>query len=260
MDLLKTEELTMDFLGLRALDNVNFDVQEGEIYAVIGPNGAGKTTVFNLINKFYKPTAGAIYFKGQEITLLAPHNIPKLGIARTFQNLEIFPTMTALENIMTGAHLTIKAGAFAGMFFGRRGAEEKKAKQKALDMLEFLGISSAEEKIASGLPYGFRKLLEIARALLSEPAILLLDEPAAGMNEREKVEIAEIIKDIRDDLGISVLLVEHDMNLVMGIADRITVLDSGYVIATGDPEHVQNHPKVIEAYLGTEEETEEVHG
>ncbi len=254
MELLKIENLTMKFEGLCALDNVDFDVRQGEIYAVIGPNGAGKSTVFNCINKFYKPTEGHIYFKGQEITELKSHNISGLGIARTFQNLEIFPAMTAMENILTGAHQTIQAGVLKSLFFGRRGAEEKEAKQKALDMLEFLGISSAEEKLAVGLPYGFRKLLEIARALLSKPALLLMDEPAAGMNDREKTEIAEIIKDIREDMGITVLLVEHEMNLVMGIADRITVLDSGMVITTGTPEHVRNHPKVIEAYLGTEEE------
>ncbi|MFH1350570.1 MAG: ABC transporter ATP-binding protein [Pseudomonadota bacterium] len=254
MELLKIEGLTMDFGGLRALNDVSFHVNEEEIFAIIGPNGAGKTTVFNCINKFYKPSGGDIYFKGQKITPLPPHGVSALGIARTFQNLEIFPGMTAIDNILTGAHRTIRSGILSGFLLGRGSLEERKAKAKALDMLDFLGISSAEEKIAAGLPYGFRRLLEIARALLSGPSLLLMDEPAAGMNEREKTEMAKIIQDIRDDLRVTVLLVEHDMNLVMHIADRITVLDSGTVIASGEPEHVRNHPKVIEAYLGTEEE------
>jgi branched-chain amino acid transport system ATP-binding protein len=253
MELLKIEELTISFGGLWALSSVNFDVQEGEIYALIGPNGAGKTTVFNCISKFYKPTAGAIIFKGRDITSLPAHKIPTLGIARTFQNLEIFPGMTAMDNILTGEHRNIKSNIFFQCFLGRKSREERHARQRALDMLEFLGISSAEEKIASSLPYGFRKLVEIGRALLSTPTLLLMDEPAAGMNEREKVEVAKIIKDIRDDLGVSVLLVEHDINMVMNVADRITVLDAGMVIATGDAEHIQTHPQVIAAYLGKEE-------
>jgi branched-chain amino acid transport system ATP-binding protein len=254
MELLRIEHLTMDFGGLRALNNVNVDVESGEIYAIIGPNGAGKTTVFNCINKFYKPSEGNMFFKGKNITPLPPHKISALGIARTFQNLEIFPGMTAIDNILTGAHRTIRSGIFSGFLYGRRAMEEREAKARALDMLEFLGISSAEEKIAAGLPYGFRRLMEVARALLSGPSLLLIDEPAAGMNEREKSEMAKIIQDIRDDLRVTVLLVEHDMNLVMQIADRITVLDSGTVIASGNPEHVRKHPKVIEAYLGTEED------
>ncbi len=253
MEILRIEDLQMHFGGLRALDGVSIEVAQGEIAAIIGPNGAGKTTVFNCISKFYKPTGGRIFFKGRDITSLSPHQVSALGIARTFQNLEIFPGMTALENILTGAHRTIRAGVFSGLLLGKNSREERRAKEKALDMLDFLGISSAEEKIASSLPYGFRKLLEIARALLSGASLLLLDEPAAGMNEREKAEVAKIVLDIRDDLGVTVLLVEHDMNLVMQVAQRITVLDYGKVIAFGTPEEIRNNPRVIEAYLGAEE-------
>ncbi len=254
MDFLRIEQLTMKFDGLIAVSNLDIEVRQGEIHAIIGPNGAGKTTVFNCINKFYKPSGGRIGFKGRDITPLPPHKVAELGIARTFQNLEIFPAMTALENILTGAHRNMNTSILCSLLLGKRAAEERKAKQKALDMLAFLGIASAEEKIASGLPYGFRKLLEMARALLSEPSLLLMDEPAAGLHEREKSEIAKIIKDIREDLGITVLLVEHDMNLVMDIADRITVLDSGVVLATGYPDQIANDEKVIAAYLGTEEQ------
>jgi len=253
MEILRIEDLQMHFGGLRALDGVSIDVVEGEIAAIIGPNGAGKTTVFNCISKFYKPTGGKVFFKGRDITPLPPHKVAALGIARTFQNLEIFPGMTALENILTGAHRAIGTGVFSGFLLGKNSRQEKRAKERALDMLDFLGIASAEEKIASGLPYGFRKLLEIARALLSGPSLLLLDEPAAGMNEREKAEVAKIIMDIRDELGVTVLLVEHDMNLVMQVARRITVLDYGKVIASGSPEEIRSHPRVIGAYLGAEE-------
>jgi len=250
MSLIEVKDIAMRFGGLVALGNISLEIKEGEVFSLIGPNGAGKSTLFNCINGFYKPQKGSITFEGKELTRLHPHRISQLGISRTYQNVELFAGMTTIDNILTGRHRLIKNGILTNAFFGRNQTEELRAKEDALKILDFLGILSAEEKNVASLPYGIRKLVEIGRALASQPKLLLLDEPASGMNDRETAEVAKIIMDIREDLGITVLLVEHDMNLVMSISDRIYVLNNGQRLAEGKPKEVKGHPKVIEAYLG----------
>lgn len=250
MAILEVRELVMQFGGLLALNEINLEIDEGEIFALIGPNGAGKSTLFNCINGFYKPQKGSILFEGKELTKLPPHEISQLRIGRTYQNVELFAGMTAIDNILAGRHSMIKAGLFSNAIWGKNQRAELKAKEDALKVLDFLGILSAEEKHVANLPYGIRKLIEIGRALASQPKLLLLDEPASGMNDRETAEVAKIIMDIKEDLGVTVLLVEHDMNLVMSISDRICVLNYGQKLTEGKPEEVRGDPRVIEAYLG----------
>lgn len=252
MALLEVQNMVMMFGGLVALDRINLEVNHGEIFALIGPNGAGKSTLFNCINGFCRPQRGNILFEGKELTRMPSHRISGLGIARTYQNLELFEGMTAIDNIQSGSHKWIKTGVFSNALWGKRHEEELKAKEDSLKILDFLGILSVEEKYVANLPYGIRKLIEIGRALASKPKLLLVDEPAAGMNERETAEAAKIITDIRADLGITVLLVEHDMDLVMSISDRICVLNHGQKLIDGKPEEVKNDTRVIEAYLGGE--------
>jgi branched-chain amino acid transport system ATP-binding protein len=252
--ILKVEDLSISFGGLKALSNVGFSVEKGEIYSIIGPNGAGKTTVFNCISGIYKPTGGKIFFKDQDITSLKPYQIAQVGIARTFQNIELFSHMTTMDNLMLGRHTKLKTGIWAGATFltprSKAAREEIEHREKVEDIIDFLELQAARNQMVMNLPYGTQKLIELGRALALEPEVLLLDEPSAGMNLEEKEDLIFSIRDIRDDYGITVLLVEHDMNLVMDISDRVLALNYGQVIAEGVPQEIQKHPEVLKAYLG----------
>jgi branched-chain amino acid transport system ATP-binding protein len=254
MATLKVEDLSISFGGLKALSGVSFSVEKGEIYSIIGPNGAGKTTVFNCISGIYKPTGGKIFFKDLDITPFKPHQVAQVGIARTFQNIELFAHMTTMDNLMLGRHTKLKTGLWAGTTFlgpnSRAAREEIKNREKVEDIIDFLELQASRNQMVMNLPYGKQKLVELARALALEPQVLLLDEPSAGMNLEEKEDLIFSIRDIRDDFGITILLVEHDMNLVMGISDRVLALNYGMVLAEGVPQMIQKHPEVLKAYLG----------
>ena len=252
--ILNLKNLTIKFGGVTALNSVNLELKEGEILALIGPNGAGKTTVFNLITGVYKPTSGNVFLGDVAIDGKKRHHITKLGIARTFQNIRLFGDMTTLENVITGTDVRNKVGLIGSILGTPRSRREEKASTaKAYEILKFIGIDEYADRLAKNLPYGVQRRLEIARALGTEPKILLLDEPAAGFNPQEKVELAAIIKKIRD-AGYTILLIEHDMSLIMGISDRVVVLDFGQKIADDLPSVVQNDPQVIAAYLGVPED------
>ena len=251
MALLEMANITKTFGGLKAISDITFSLDEGRIVSIIGPNGAGKTTFFNTLTGIYKPDGGSIKFLGKSLVGLRPDQIAARGIARTFQNIRLFPDMTVIENIMVGMHIHFKQTAIQSLFrlpaFKR---EEKEAEQKALRLMHYVGLSGVENELAKNLPYGAQRRLEIARALAADPKLLLLDEPAAGMNPQETEEIVQLFRNIRDKMGITILLIEHDMRVVMNISEDICVMDYGVKIAQGPPLEIRNNTRVIEAYLG----------
>jgi branched-chain amino acid transport system ATP-binding protein len=253
--LLSARHLTVRFGGVLAVNDVSFDVRAGEVFTLIGPNGAGKTTVFNLISRIYQPTAGTIEFQGRDITGVAPHRIASLGIARTFQNIELFEHATVLHNLLIGRHRHRRTGLWSDLLFSRSVREaELASRRKVEEVIDFLDLQAYRDKMIAGLPYGVRKVVELARALATEPTLLLLDEPSSGLNVEETDDMAFWIEDIRDQLGITVLMVEHDMTLVSRVSDRVVALNQGQVLAAGTPREVQTDPAVVEAYLGSVED------
>ncbi|MDJ0735168.1 MAG: ABC transporter ATP-binding protein [Nostocaceae cyanobacterium] len=253
LPILAIKELTRSFGGLVAVNNVSFTVQQQEIFGLIGPNGAGKTTLFNLITGLIPPSSGNLVYQSQEISQLRPHQIAALGIARTFQNIRLFGELSALENVRIARHLHTNSNMITGIVgIPPAPAEEGKSQQKALELLKLVGLQERSEEKAKNFAYGDQRRLEIARALALKPQILLLDEPAAGMNPNEKQQLSEFIRNIRDTFNLTVILIEHHVPLVMDLCDRIAVLDFGQLIALGEPSVIKNNPAVIEAYLGSE--------
>jgi branched-chain amino acid transport system ATP-binding protein len=252
--LLVVDDVTLKFGGLVALDQVSFEIREGEILGLIGPNGAGKTTCFNITTGVYRPTSGQVLFQGRRLTKLKRHQITKLGIARTFQNIRLFGTMTALENVLVGTDAQHKTGlASALLRLPRHRREEDQGHGRAMELLRFMGLEKSADELAANLSYGDQRRLEIARAMATGPKLLCLDEPAAGFNPAEKVKLMELIRRVRDQ-GFTILLIEHDMRLVMGVTDRIVVLEFGRKIAEGVPAEIRDNPAVIAAYLGVDED------
>ncbi len=251
MPLLSVQQVQKVFGGLVATKDMHLNVEEGELFGLIGPNGAGKTTLFNLITGVYAPTSGDIFLAGNPIQGLPPHRIAALGIARTFQNIRLFESMTVLENVKVSQHMRKKQNLFSVLFRTKAfDLEEKDMEEAALGLLEILQLDKYRDELAKNLPYGSQRRLEIARALATQPKLLLLDEPAAGMNPQESIELMHLIRRVRDEFKLTILLVEHNMKVVMGVCERIQVIDHGETIALGDPASIRHDAKVIEAYLG----------
>lgn len=252
MKLFEAKDVAVQFGGIRAVDGVSFAVEKGKVFTIIGPNGAGKTTLFNLISRIYDPSQGSLYFAGEEITKVAPHKVAALGIARTFQNIELFEHATVLQNLLLGRHAHRKSNLVSEIFFTPSVKRmEVKHREKAEEVIDFLDLEHYRDSLVGGLSYGVRKVVELGRALCTEPKLLLLDEPSSGLNTEETEDMAFWIHDIKNDLGITVLMVEHDMALVSEVSDEVLALNYGRVLATGTPREVQEHPEVVKAYLGT---------
>lgn len=253
MSLLKTDKLSKVFGGLRAVSNFSIDINQGELVGLIGPNGAGKTTAFNLLTGVYEPTEGSIDFAGKSLIGLKPYQITQRGIARTFQNIRLFADLSVLDNVKIAYHFHVKYGILESVLrMGRYYSEEAEIAARALEFLKIFHLEDKKDEIAKNLPYGEQRRLEIARALAAQPQLLLLDEPAAGMNPQETHQLMEMIRWIRKEFNLTILLIEHDMSLVMGVCERIYVLDYGQIIAQGTPVEIKSNPRVIEAYLGEE--------
>jgi branched-chain amino acid transport system ATP-binding protein len=251
MSLLQTTNVVKRFGGLIAVNKMTFSVEKGRIVSIIGPNGAGKTTFFNTLTGIYTPEEGQILFKDKSLIGLRPDQVAATGIARTFQNIRLFGSMTVIENILVGMHIQLKQNAFDTLFRSRKfNTEEKEAEQRASELMEYVGLKNVGNELARNLPYGGQRRIEIARALAADPTLLLLDEPTAGMNPNESEDAIKLFRRIRDEKGITILMIEHDMRVVMGISEHITVMDYGEKIAEGSPQEIRSNQRVIEAYLG----------
>ena len=252
MSLLEVKNVTQKFGGVVAVNDVSMHVEEGEVFALVGPNGAGKSTIFNLLSRFYTPAAGAITFDGQDLLKLSSDRVPSLGIARTFQNIELFEQATVIQNLLVGRHRHRRTNVFADLIFTPHARQEERRHRNAVEqVIDFLNLQAYRDKMIAGLPYGIRKVVELGRALATEPRLLLLDEPASGLSVEETQDMAFWIEDIQKQMNITVLMVEHDMALVSAVSNRVLALAEGKELASGKPSEVQSHPAVIEAYLGT---------